>query len=101
LDKWSKVMSGINGIGGTSPLQPMPSVASAAETTDVQTPTTSAADRLELSGISHLMSALKANGDVRTDKVADIKAQIEAGTYEADSTKLDGSLDGLLDDLTK
>jgi len=94
-------MSAINGIGGTSPVQPMPSVASPAETADLQMPTISAADRLELSGVSHLLSALKANGDVRTEKVADVKAQIEAGTYEADGTKLDGSLDALLDDLSK
>jgi anti-sigma28 factor (negative regulator of flagellin synthesis) len=43
---------------------------------------------------------LKAN-DVRVDKVAQIKGQIEAGTYDADGSKLAGSLDGLLDDLTK
>ncbi len=92
-------MSSISGIGGTSPVQPMPSVASAAEMTEAQMPT--ASDRLELSGMSHLMSTLKANGDVRTEKVADIKAQIEAGSYDADGSKLDGSLDGLLDDLSK
>ena len=92
-------MTSISGIGGTSPVQPLPSAASPAE--QVALPTASAADRLELSGVSHLLSTLKANGDVRTQKVADIKAQIEAGSYEADGTKLDGSLDGLLDDLSK
>ena len=59
-----------------------------------------ATDRLELSGVSHLLKALKSNGDVRTDKVADIKAQIEAGTYE-DDKKLDVAVDRLLDDLLK
>ena len=94
-------MSAINGLGGTSPVQPMPSAASPAEAVEGQTPGMSVADRLELSGVSHLLSTLKANGDVRTQKVADIKAQIEAGSYESDGTKLDGSLDGLLDDLSK
>ena len=38
------------------------------------------ADRLELSGVSHLLSTLKANGDVRTEKVAQIKAMVGAVT---------------------
>lgn len=59
-----------------------------------------ASDRLELSGVSHLMKALKSNADVRTDKVAEIKAAIEAGTYE-DDKKLDVAVDRLLDDLLK
>jgi negative regulator of flagellin synthesis FlgM len=59
-----------------------------------------ATDRLELSGVSHLLKALKANGDVRTEKVAEIKAEIEAGRYESDE-KLDVAVDRLLDDLLK
>ena len=59
-----------------------------------------AADRLELSGVSHLLKTLKANGDVRTDKVAEVKAALEAGTYE-DDKKLDIAVDRLLDDLLK
>ena len=59
-----------------------------------------ATDRLELSGVSHLLQALKSNSDVRTDKVAQIKAQIEAGTYE-DEKKFDVAVDRLLDDLLK
>ena len=59
-----------------------------------------ATDRLELSGVSHLLKALKSNGDVRTDKVAEIKAALEAGTYE-DDKKLDVAVDRLLDDLLK
>ncbi len=58
-----------------------------------------ASDRLELSGVSHLLKSLK-NNDVRTDKVAIIKAQIEAGTYD-DEKKLDAAVDRLLDDLLK
>lgn len=54
-------------------------------------------DKLELSGISHLMKTLKAN-DVRADKVASIRAQIEAGTYE-DDNKLNVTADRLLDEL--
>ena len=56
-------------------------------------------DKLELSGMSHLLKTLKQN-DIRADKVAEIKGQIEAGTYE-DDAKLDGAIDKLLDDLLK
>jgi anti-sigma28 factor (negative regulator of flagellin synthesis) len=58
-----------------------------------------AADKLELSGVSHLLSKLKTN-DIRTDKVASVRAQIEAGTYETED-KLDAATDRLLDDLSK
>jgi len=56
-------------------------------------------DKLELSGVSHLMKALKTN-DIRADKVASIRAQIEAGTYE-DDNKLNGAVDRLLDELAR
>jgi anti-sigma28 factor (negative regulator of flagellin synthesis) len=42
---------------------------------------------------------LKQN-DMRAEKVAQIKAQIEAGTYD-DDQKLDVATDRLLDDLLK
>lgn len=57
-------------------------------------------DRVELSGMSGLLKSLKAGNDFRADKVADIKAQIEAGTYESDE-KLNVAADKLLDDLLK
>ena len=56
-------------------------------------------DRVELSGVNHLLAALKTN-EIRADKVADIRAQIDAGTYESDE-KLDAAADRLLDDLLK
>ena len=56
-------------------------------------------DRLELSGLSPMLKTLRRN-DLRADKVANIKAQIEAGTYE-DDKKLDVATDRLLDDLLK
>jgi anti-sigma28 factor (negative regulator of flagellin synthesis) len=91
-------MSSINGLGPNTPLQPTTNTQRPAETS--QTAPTPAADRVELSGVSHLMKTLQSN-DIRVDKVADIKGQIEAGTYDADGQKLNGALDGLLDDLTK
>ena len=57
------------------------------------------ADRLELSGMSHLLKSLK-NNDVRTDKVASVRGEIEAGTYE-DDRKLAAAIDRLLDELDR
>ena len=56
-----------------------------------------ATDRVQLSGTSHLLAALKTN-DIRTDKVASIRQQIASGTYETDA-KLNGAVDKLLDDV--
>jgi anti-sigma28 factor (negative regulator of flagellin synthesis) len=56
-------------------------------------------DKLELSGMSHLLATLKKN-DIRAEKVAEVKSQIQAGTYE-DDEKLDGAINRLLDDLLK
>lgn len=90
----------INGIGNASPVQKIISQPVYREV--AAGPTTAAArpsDQLQLSGVSHLFKLLKTN-DVRVDKVADIKAQIEAGTYES-GHKLDAAIDRLLDDLTR
>ena len=56
-----------------------------------------ASDRLELSSAGHLLQTLKSN-DVRLDKVAQVRAQLDAGTYETDA-KFDIAADRLLDDL--
>ena len=90
----------VNNVGNSSPVQKIvsnPVQKSIATDAPKQLP---AADRLELSGVSHLMKALKSNADVRTDKVAEIKSQIEAGAYE-DDKKLDAAIDRMLDDLLK
>jgi flagellar biosynthesis anti-sigma factor FlgM len=90
-------MSSINGLGGISPLQPNQSVnKTTAPAAEANTGTVS--DRLELSGASHLLQALKTN-DVRTDKVASIKSQIDDGSYDADGSKLDAAVGNLLNDL--
>src|SRR5690349_20833927 len=97
-------MSSINSIGGaqggqpvqkvtTSPVQKSDSTESAAQPKPIR-------DRVELSGMSGMLKTLKSGNDVRADKIAAIKAQIEAGTYE-DDHKLDVAADRLLDDLLK
>ena len=92
-------MSSINSVGGNSPIQKIiqqPIQKQTPAAAPKQLPTV---DKLELSGMSHLLKTLKSN-DVRVDKVSEIRAQIDAGTYETDD-KLDIAADRLLDDLMK
>ena len=89
----------VNNIGASSPIQktvitPVQKQAPADAPKQLR-----ATDRLELSGVSHLLQNLKSN-DVRAEKVAAVKAQIQAGTYE-DDKKLDVAVNKLLDELLK
>lgn len=91
-------ISNVNNLSSSTPIQKVvsnPIQKQVAPDAPAQLPAT---DRLELSGASHLLQALKTNTGVRADKVASIKAQIQAGTYE-DDAKLDGAVDKLLNDL--
>jgi anti-sigma28 factor (negative regulator of flagellin synthesis) len=92
-------MSSVNNVGGSSPIQKIITPPVQKQVAPGAPTTTRPSDRVELSGLSHLLKTLKTN-DVRADKVADIRAQIQAGTYETDK-KLDVATDRLLDDLTK
>jgi anti-sigma28 factor (negative regulator of flagellin synthesis) len=93
-------MSQIDQVAGNSPVQSVVSNPIQKQIPpDAGTPV-AATDKLELSGVSHLLTALQAN-DIRTDKVAEIRQQIDANTYDPDGAKLDGAIDKLLDDLTK
>ena len=92
-------MSSINNIGSSSPVNKIiakPVQKSLAAELPKQLPVS---DRLELSGVSHMLKALKSN-DIRADKVASIRAQIDAESY-IDDKKLDIAVDRLLDDLLK
>lgn len=92
-------MSGINSIGNNPQVQRILSNPVRKSLPAEGASASRAGDKVELSGMSHLMEALKKN-DIRADKVAGIRAAIEAGTYE-DDQKLDIAVDRLLDDLLK
>src|SRR5256885_16180378 len=72
-------MSGINPIGNGFNIHNQPGIP-VIKSIPIPSPCR-ATDRLELSGNSHLLDTLRSN-EVRIDKVAIIKSQIEAGTYE-------------------
>jgi anti-sigma28 factor (negative regulator of flagellin synthesis) len=93
-------MSSINGLGENAPVQKITATPIRRDiATAAPDETRKITDRVELSGVQSLLDKLKSN-DVRTDKVASIRAQIEAGDYETDQ-KLDIAADRMLDDLLK
>lgn len=90
-------MSNINGIGQARGINPLQAPKPAAKTQAAEQAATQRTDKVELSNVNALLTKLKSN-DVRTDLVADVKAQIEAGKYESND-KLDAAIDKLMDDL--
>jgi anti-sigma28 factor (negative regulator of flagellin synthesis) len=89
-------MNPINRVSGVSPLQNAQSTAKPAAA-EQSTGVERGSDRLDLSGVQNYLQTLRTN-DVRIDKVSQVKAQIEAGTYETDE-KLDIAAGRLLEDL--
>ena len=92
-------MSGINGVGANTPVTRV----NVPQTVNKEIPAGAAkplplTDKVQLSHVNQMMATLKAGGDIRADKVAAIRAQLEAGTYETEA-KLDKAIDRLIDDL--
>ncbi len=56
-----------------------------------------AQDELEISTEAKYLTQIRQMPDVRADRVADLKAQIQAGDYDTDE-KLEVALDRLFDD---
>jgi len=88
----------IQGIGNNSPVQKVTANPIQKSIPAGSSQPSRGTDKVEISGMSQALATLKSGGDFRADKVAAIKAQIEAGTYE-DDKKLDIAADRLLDDL--
>ena len=90
----------IQGIGSNSPIQKITS-----QPIQKSIPTDSSqpargTDKVELTSVSQHLATLQAGGDIRADKVADIKSQIAAGKYSDTDSKLDVAADRMLDDVT-
>jgi anti-sigma28 factor (negative regulator of flagellin synthesis) len=92
-------MSGINGVGANTPLQKINVAQPVSKAIPANAPKAlPLTDKVQLSHVNQMMATLKAGGDIRADKVAAIRAQLEAGTYETEA-KLDKAIDRLIDDL--
>jgi hypothetical protein len=97
-------MSSVNNVGNNSPVYTVnrPTPKPLGETAAPSAPNRGA-DTVELSGnspISQALKTLKAGGDVRVDKVADIKARIAASSFWS-SSYVPAATDRLLDELMK
>ena len=95
----------INGINGAQPVNPTNQVesAKATQSTSITNPT----DQVEISAEAEfsnqtvdMVNQLQINDlpEIRTDRVAQIREAIEAGTYETQD-KLDIAVDRLLDEI--
>jgi anti-sigma28 factor (negative regulator of flagellin synthesis) len=89
----------VNGVGQSSAVQKILSQPVSREVSTAEGGVSRPSDKLELSGVNHLFKMLQKN-DVRVDKVAQIKSQIEAGTYD-EGAKMDVAVDRLLEDLSR
>ena len=86
-------ISGINPASGPAPVQPNAAVRPARTQG-----TSQQSDTVEISLQAKIASKLAEVPDIRADLVADIKAQIQAGTYDAPE-KMDIAIANLLEEL--
>lgn len=95
-------MSSINGVGGNYPIKGVSSSGGVNRVApQIQGVAEAGEDRVELStaGVGEYLKLLSGGSDVRSDKVASVKAAIQNGSYESDQ-KLNVAIDRLLDDLS-
>lgn len=89
-------------INGPGPIQGPQSIQNTTRAHQAETqkprPHFSEADQLDISHEADLISRVRELPDIRADRVAEIKAAIESGTYETQD-KLDAAVDRLLDEL--
>lgn len=93
-------MSSINSISTATPNLRIATAGQRSATPQAEAPAPARRlDRVELSGVDRFLTALRTN-DIRADKVAEIRGQIQAGIYDEDA-KLDAVLGKVLDDLDR
>jgi len=92
-------MNGVNGVNGPGNLQPIQPVHThRAGQVPAQQPAARRDDTVEISDTANFMSRIAELPDVRQEKVAQVRAAIENGTYLTPD-KLDVALDRLLAEL--
>jgi negative regulator of flagellin synthesis FlgM len=92
-----QAMSSVNSVGGNLPVEPVSSVDKQSPVSTLASQAADRKDSVELSSVSQWMSALHDN-NIRADKVAEVRAQIQAGSYETDQ-KMNAAAEGLLNDI--
>lgn len=90
------IVNEAGGVQGPQPIQPQRDVAGAYK--KAAPSSARKADKAEISEHARLLSKLTEADDMRHDKIAEIRSQIEAGTYETDE-KMSEAVDRMLDEL--
>ena len=83
-------------VGGAQPINPVQNVSEAAKPTEATS--VSPQDTVEISSAGRMLETLSQSPEIRPERLAQIKAEIEAGTYETPE-KLDAALEKLLDEI--
>ena len=86
---------GIGGVNGPQQVQPTQGIE---ETKATDATSLHEADQVDISPEADMISRVHELPDIRADRVAEIRAQIEAGAYETEE-KLDIAVGRLLDEL--
>jgi anti-sigma28 factor (negative regulator of flagellin synthesis) len=89
-------VNGIDSVQHSIPVNPVGSVNAAQPVTDIDT--SIPVDQVELSDIPDLVAELDGPSEVRAERLAQIKAAVDDGTYET-ADKLQSAVDRLLLDL--
>jgi anti-sigma28 factor (negative regulator of flagellin synthesis) len=89
-------VNGLGSVQGASPIRAVRPAADAAK--PAETNSMVPRDEVEISSVGKMMDELSRSGDVRAERLAQIKAAIDAGTYET-VDKLEAALGRLLDEI--
>ena len=93
----------VNGISSISGSLPISKQIGPSNTNFKQTPASkpisSPQDELEISSAGRMLDEMTNNSDMRAERLAQIKAAIDDGTYDTDE-KLDAALSRLLDQIS-
>ncbi|MBI3096668.1 MAG: flagellar biosynthesis anti-sigma factor FlgM [Planctomycetes bacterium] len=84
-----------NGVSGSGPIQPKRRTPPAAAPDSVSR---AGGDNVQISEVARLLSRLQSVPDVRSDRVAEVRAAIEKGDYETPD-KIRTAVDRIFDDL--
>ena len=87
----------VNGIGANSGPEPIRPNQPRRIHPPIQEPQ-SAGDKVEISDVARLQALLRDVPEIRVDRVSELRARIEAGTYETPD-KIDGVVDEILKEL--
>lgn len=91
-------VSGLSSVGGAIPLRPASSATTPSAIPAAVPSSIAPKDELEISSAARMAEGLSEAGESRTERLARIKAEIEAGSYDTDE-KLDVALSRMFDSL--